>query len=163
MAADVEQVSREEGAARPAVAYERADLSARRIALVATGVLAVALLAVLLVAPPFFGLKEHRAEVSPKRSPQAPAGLREPPQPRLQPAPQADLQGYTAAYDRLLGTYSWIDQAKGIAAIPLDRAMQIASKRGIPRVPPDPSIQLSQPRQGSRLTGFQGKVVEPPQ
>ncbi len=152
-----------EGAVSPNVAFERADIGAPRIALLSVGVLLVALVAILFVAPPFLGLKEHRAEVSPKRSPQAPAGLRQPPEPRLQPLPEADLKGYTEGYERALKSYSWIDWSKGIAAIPIDRAMRIASQRGIPRAPLDPNIHLSQPRQGTRVTGLEGKVAEPPQ
>ena len=73
------------------------------------------------------------------RTPRTPGSL------VFRPLPQADLQSYKATYDRVLGSYSWVDRAKGIAAIPLDRAMQIASQRGIPRSPPDPSISFSQP------------------
>ncbi len=163
MAVEPNPLSAQEGAISPTVAFERADINAPRVALLGAGVLIIALAAVLVVAPPFFGLKEHRAEVSPQRSPNAPAGLRLAPQPRLQAMPKADLEGYMAGYERTLKTYSWIDRSKGIAAIPIDRAMRIASQRGIPRAPLDPSIQLSQPRQGTRVTGLEGKVVEPPQ
>ncbi len=161
MAVEARPADPDEGAVSPNVAYEHSDVNLPRMALLAASVLVTALVAILLVAPPFFGLKEHRAEVSPRRSPEAPAGLREPPQPRLQAAPEDDYQSYTATYDRVLGSYSWVDRAKGIAAIPLDRAMQIASRRGIPRWPVNPSIQLPQPHQGTRLTGLGGKDVEP--
>ncbi len=163
MAAEPKQPSAAESAVSPIVAFERADVSAPRVALLGAGILIIALAAVLFVAPPFLGLKEHRADVTPQRSPNAPAGLRQPPEPRLQALPEADLKGYTEGYERTLRTYSWIDRSKGIAAIPIDRAMRIASQRGIPRVPLDPSIQLSQPRQGTRVTGLEGKVAEPPQ
>lgn len=162
MAVEPERINPEEGVSRPNVAYEHTDVSASRIALLGAGVLLIGLLATVFAAAPFFGLKAHRAEVSPKRAPDAPRGVRLPSAPRLQALPQADLQTYNASYDRLLGSYSWVDRAKGVAAIPIDRAMRIASTRGIPRTPPDPAIQLSQPVQGTRLTGFQGKVVEPP-
>ena len=163
MAGEPKQPSVGEVAVSPTVAFERADVSAIWVALLGGGILIIALAAVLVVAPPFLGLKKHRDDVSPQRSPNAPAGLRQPPQPRLQVLPEADLKGYTEGYERALRTYSWIDRSNGIAAIPIDRAMRIASQRGIPRAPLDPSIQLSQPRQGTKLTGLEGKVVEPPQ
>jgi hypothetical protein len=132
MAAEPDRAAPQEIALNRNVAFEHSDVSFLRIALVAVGTLAIAGAAALVVAPPFFGLKQHRAEVSPPRSPNAPPGVREPAQPRLEALPETDLQGYNPAYDRVLSSYSWIDRDKGIAAIPLDRAMKIAAERGIP-------------------------------
>lgn len=160
---NAELMTPEQGRISPNVAYERSDVSARRIVLIAVGILAIGLLASVFVAFPFFALKSNRNFEIPKRSPQAATGWPEPPQPRLQASPELDLQGYTAGYNKTLGSYSWIDQSQGVAAIPLDRAMQIASERGIPRFPVNPSVVLSQPRQSTPVTGFQGKVVEPPE
>lgn len=163
MAAEPELLDSEEGRMSPNVSYEHTDVNARRIALIAVGVLTISLLSAAFVAIPFFALKSRRAEVSPRRSPQDSKGWAEPPHPRLQASPELDLQGYTAGYDRALSRYAWLDKSHEIAIIPLDRAMQIASQRGVPRFPADSSIPLSQPRQATPLTGFQGKDVAPPQ
>ncbi|MDQ6677031.1 MAG: hypothetical protein M3Z09_07025 [Acidobacteriota bacterium] len=152
-----------EGRVSPTVAYERSDVSASRLATGAGLFLAGVVLVTVFVAVPFFMFKSHRAEVSPPRSPEAPAGWRVPPNPRLQESPEVDLQGYLAGYDKALASYSWVDKQRGIAVIPIERALQIAARRGLPRVPPGPQIPLSQPAEGDRLTGLQDKVVAPPQ
>jgi len=152
-----------EGQESPTVAYERSDVGAFRISIAAAAFLIGTFAAVVFVALPFMGFKTHRVEVSPSRSPQAATGWREPPNPRLQASPELDLQGYTAGYDKRLGSYSWVDRPRGVAAIPINRALSIAARRGVPRSSVNPALVLSQPAQGDRRTGMQGKVVAPPQ
>lgn len=52
------------------------------------------------------------------------------PQPALQKAPQNDLQQYETEQRAALSGYSWIDQARGIARLPIGDAMEIVIKRG---------------------------------
>jgi hypothetical protein len=47
------------------------------------------------------------------------------PQPLLQITPQGDLEDLRRQENEILSTYRWIDRDKGIARIPVDRAMQI--------------------------------------
>jgi hypothetical protein len=58
------------------------------------------------------------------------AGL--PPPPRLQAAPQADLQALRASEDAILNSYGWVDKAGGIVRIPIERAMQLVVEQGLP-------------------------------
>jgi hypothetical protein len=51
------------------------------------------------------------------------------PEPRLQVAPAADLQKLRAIEDTKLRHYEWIDRQAGIAAIPIERAMEIVATR----------------------------------
>lgn len=152
-----------EGQESPTVAYERSDVSAFRISIVAAAFLVGTFAAVALIAVPFMGFKNHRLEISAPRSPRGAPGWREPPNPRLQATPELDLEGYTAGYNKRLRNYSWVDRPLGIAAIPIDRALSIAARRGIPRSPVNRSSILSQPVQGDRRTGMQEQVVAPPQ
>ena len=46
-----------------------------------------------------------------------------PPAPRLQTTPRLDLQAVRAQEDAHLAGYAWVDRTKGIAHIPIDRAM----------------------------------------
>ena len=64
--------------------------------------------------------------------PQAPTI--EPPAPRLQPNPIQDFQAFYATQQAELDSYGWVDQGKGIAHIPIDRAMEQLSEQNLPVV-----------------------------
>ncbi|MEP0823510.1 MAG: hypothetical protein HRF44_11740 [Ignavibacterium sp.] len=55
-----------------------------------------------------------------------------PPQPALQPNPRADMLKLRAREDSLLTGYFWIDSAAGMAAVPIDTAIQRALRQGFP-------------------------------
>jgi hypothetical protein len=62
----------------------------------------------------------------------------EPPAPRLQIDPAADLAKFRAEEEqRLQGTY-WIDKPKGIVHIPIEQAMRKLARDGIPGFPKAP-------------------------
>jgi hypothetical protein len=47
------------------------------------------------------------------------------PVPRLQPDPRAALLTLRSREDSLLGSYGWEDSARGIARVPIERAMEM--------------------------------------
>jgi len=53
-----------------------------------------------------------------------------PPGPRLQSAPPRDMDELRARDQEVLTTYGWVDPARGIARIPLDRAITILAEKG---------------------------------
>lgn len=55
----------------------------------------------------------------------------EPPKPRLQAEPFADLTALRAEEERILTTYAWVDEAAGIARVPVDRAMDLLVENGL--------------------------------
>ncbi len=55
-----------------------------------------------------------------------------PPAPRLQVSPRADLQHYRANENEALSSYGWIDRKAGIVRIPIDQAMDLLVRRGLP-------------------------------
>ena len=57
-------------------------------------------------------------------------GPSQPPQPRLQSSPVADLKRMRQEEDQILGSYGWIDRQKGIVRLPIARAMDLLSQRG---------------------------------
>lgn len=59
----------------------------------------------------------------------------EPPQPRLQTDPAADLARFRAEQDKRLNTYYWIDKEKGIVHIPIAQAVKKLAATGIPGFP----------------------------
>jgi hypothetical protein len=56
---------------------------------------------------------------------------KEPPEPRLQKAPVMDLRQFRAGEDEVLNSYGWVDPAKGVVRIPVDRAMELVAKEGL--------------------------------
>jgi hypothetical protein len=55
-----------------------------------------------------------------------------PPSPTLQRTPRLDLQRFRAAEDEILNSYSWIDRQHGIVHVPIDVAMDILARQGLP-------------------------------
>jgi len=54
------------------------------------------------------------------------------PEPQLQKTPVPDLKAIRAEEDKLLNGYAWVDQPKGVVRIPVDRAIEVLAKRGLP-------------------------------
>lgn len=52
--------------------------------------------------------------------------------PLIQVDPARDLKRLHAQEDRLLGSYGWVDRAHGVVHIPIDQAMELVLKRGLP-------------------------------
>jgi hypothetical protein len=55
-----------------------------------------------------------------------------PPEPRLQTNPREDLRVLRAHEDELLTTYGWVDKPAGVVRIPIEEAMKLVVKRGLP-------------------------------
>ena len=54
------------------------------------------------------------------------------PQPQLQRTPILDLRAIRAEEDKLLNSYAWVDQPKGVVRIPVAQAIDILAARGLP-------------------------------
>lgn len=54
------------------------------------------------------------------------------PQPRLEENERTQLRSFIEDQDQKLATYDWVDKDKGILRIPIDRAMELVAKRGLP-------------------------------
>jgi hypothetical protein len=55
-----------------------------------------------------------------------------PPSPRLQAEPRQELKDYCQAQERELNTYGWVDQRLRVVHIPVDRAIDLVLKNGLP-------------------------------
>ncbi|MGH9744794.1 MAG: hypothetical protein ACRD59_01635 [Candidatus Acidiferrales bacterium] len=78
-----------------------------------------------------------------------------PPAPRLQPQPGLDLKSYCAAEQQQLSSYGWVDQHIGVVRIPVDRAMAMVLKKGLPARPASQAAA-----DGSAITPV-GSAMEP--
>ena len=102
--------------------FERSDADPRLISALAAGV-AVFLVAVPLLVVTFYPEALRLGRI-PDRLPQPPA-------PRLQVNPQADLDRLRAEENERLDTFGWADRDRKNIRIPIERAMKLLSEKGI--------------------------------
>jgi hypothetical protein len=115
---------------KTAVEFDR-EIQFRQLVQLGIGLLAVALLSGVVV---FFLLKGFlRAEsaAAPPPPVMAPEQVLAP-GPKLLARPESDLRRTRAAEDEKLRSYGWVDEAGGVARIPVDRAVEILAESGLP-------------------------------
>jgi hypothetical protein len=59
------------------------------------------------------------------------------PPPNLQLNTTAEMLNFRQAESESITSYGWVDEKDGIAHIPIDRALQIVTERGLPKAPPE--------------------------
>jgi hypothetical protein len=64
---------------------------------------------------------------------------RTPSEPRLEPLPLAPRASLRASEDARLSSYGWVDRGNGVARIPIDRAMELIVRNGVPGGKPLPT------------------------
>jgi hypothetical protein len=115
----------------PQPGYELSDLRPGYIAL-----FGIALTAVIVAATVVASLLIHfkAAEFSRQETP-LPRLAQEreaTPGPRLQVGANKDLRQMRAGEDAVLNSYEWVDKSSGSVRIPIERAMEIVAKKGLP-------------------------------
>ncbi len=158
----VASAGREGEPRHPDTHFETSDISSRGVFLGGVGVLAGIWIVVGILYFVLSYFSHERARVSPPPLPVTATREALPPQPRLQQSPPQDLKAMRAREDWELNHYHWIDQGHGELAIPIEQAMRLVAQRGIPPQKLAPNATLTPPEEGSRLTGFEGKVEPEP-
>lgn len=120
----------------PETAFEPTDVSVR-----ALGVLAVIVLVWLGLVPYVLSLGYPDSTHDAFKSPTV-----VPPEPRQQTHPAQDLAAFRAAKQERLASYGWVDQAHGVAHIPIDEAMKQVAEHGLPDWPGNAGTKVSQGR-----------------
>ena len=124
--------------------YETEDFSPRGIRWFTAGLAVLAVMVLLSMG----GLLWFLSDGWPPRqgivSPMVPAPNMSP-EPDLQVASSRDYQEMRAAEEAQLHSYRWVDREAGIAAIPIQRAMEILAGRGMPA--PKPPTKTTQSKQ----------------
>lgn len=134
----------------PSQGYELRDVNVWYVLAFAAG-LALMVVAVLpLIDWTFKNLEQGAAKQDVPRSPLA--GDQEPPAPRLQSKPSASLAAFRRREEKELRSYRWIDKQQGVVQIPVERAMELLLKRGLP----EPKAQPQQTK-GDKSSGADGK------
>lgn len=103
--------------------------------------------------------REAAAEIPAAPYPQ-PEVHRLPPEPRLETTPRLDLGEVRAAEDKILNTYGWADQSKGLVRIPVDRAIDILAQKGLPSRKENGPITKSDPRLGTPTESGLGPAIQ---
>ncbi|HXB73513.1 MAG TPA: hypothetical protein VNY05_35070 [Candidatus Acidoferrales bacterium] len=57
------------------------------------------------------------------------------PEPRLERAPIPELKTVRAEEDRMLNSYGWVDPQKNLVRVPIDVAIDLLAKKGLPSRP----------------------------
>ena len=115
----------------PQVGHELSDLRPGYIALfgiaLTSVIVAAAVIASLLI---HFKAAEHSRQETPV--PRLAQEREATPGPRLQVDANKDLREMRAGEDTVLNSYGWVDKDSVIVRIPIQRAMEILAKQGLP-------------------------------
>ena len=112
-------------------AYESSEV--RIGPLIAAGLLVAVIVVVstLLMSGMFNFFASRNAAQHPSSSPMADS-RKPPPGPLLQPDPSKELADARAYEEALIGRYTWVERDSGIVRIPVEKAMELLAKRGLP-------------------------------
>jgi hypothetical protein len=113
----------------PGAGHERRDINPATVVRFVAGIFALLILAATAMWLLLGRYDTRLAVESPPASPLAGYGPQEPPEPRLQVDPAADIARLHATERQQLDGYGWVDRQTGIVHIPIDRAMQLLAER----------------------------------
>ena len=114
------------------VAHEHSDVAVKPLLMFALGIAVVTAVVMLLMGGMFKVLEGQAAKNDPVMSPHAiPAGQL-PPEPRLLTNEPANLQKQREMEAKALAEYGWIDQAGGVARLPIAEAKKKLLHDGLP-------------------------------
>lgn len=117
----------------PTVAHEETDADARAITQFGIALVLVVVLSQLALWWLFNTFTRRESKLSPPVTAlvraQAPT---EPPEPRLQANPQADMRTMREKEETILNHYGWVDPNRGVVRIPIERALDLVAERGLP-------------------------------
>jgi hypothetical protein len=113
--------------------FEHSDVNVVAVGKYAVGLVLVTILAMGLIVGVFNVLKTMEGGAAKVVDP-----TKSFPEPRLQKNPIPDLKAVRAAENQVLTTYGWVDQQKGTVRIPIEQAMDLVVKKGLPVRPATP-------------------------
>jgi hypothetical protein len=125
-----------QGGQDPALKHETGDVNVFAVTRFGIGLVLLCLVAFALL----FGLFRFFQAREAAEQPPAQPGVnvtaqRLPPEPRLQSTPVVDLRAVRAAEDQILNDYAWVDPDHGVVRIPIEKAIDLLARRGLPARP----------------------------
>lgn len=131
------------------VRYEGSDANPGGIVRIGLVVAAVVLVTVFFLRPLMSRLGAREASFDPPVLPMAGEENRRAPEPRLQVRPFEDVAKLREADRPFLEDYGWVDEKAGTVHIPIDQALKIVARRGLPSRPqpasPSPEPESTSP------------------
>jgi len=152
--------SKDEGRSDSA-AYETRDIKIRPLVVFAAGIAVLIIFSFLVVLWVFrlfsaqHTTQDAQSAASSIARPAAAARADEQlrwPEPRVQSRPADDLKALRAEEDASLTSYGWVDRDSGVVRVPIDVAMRLVLKEGLP---------ARQPGTGSPAAGTPAPVIAP--
>jgi hypothetical protein len=134
----------------PQVSHERADINVFQITGFGIGLVISCIVVVFAMWAMFaFLAKRENAKNTPMPRAMSDERQQVPPEPRLSGVvtdekgqisahpvyPRVELQQLRDDEDAILNSYGWVDPNKGIVRIPIDQAIDIVAKKGLPSKP----------------------------
>ncbi len=112
-----------------AAGHERRDVNVK-------GLLAFGAVLCTVIALTALGMdrlfRHYASSQPPGLAPREAPALELPPEPRLEIDMHADLNQLRAHEDQVLHSYGWVDRKNGTVRIPIDRAMELILRQGLP-------------------------------
>lgn len=112
--------------------HERSDFSLKLAALTVAGLAALTLAGMGVSWWLFEGFEERSVATEPAPPPLIGARSTQPPEPRLQVSPRADIDELRRAENEMLSSYGWVDKDAGLVRVPIEQAMEMVLKKGLP-------------------------------
>jgi hypothetical protein len=117
------------------------ELNVRSLSWLTAGLLVIIALAALAMWLLGFGIRDRLVAGDPRPSALPEARLEHrPPAPNLQVDPRQQLLDLRADEDRILTTYGWVDESRGLTRVPIELAMDMLVEQGLPNPVPVPKI-----------------------
>jgi hypothetical protein len=118
----------------PPHAHEESDVSIAGLAVFLGGLVATIVVVFWLLVGMFDVLLREAREADPPAPPLV--DLRgKPVGPELQPSASADMREFRAQEEAALHRWQWVDQPQEVAEIPIERAIELVAKNGLPQWP----------------------------
>jgi hypothetical protein len=112
--------------------YEESDVNHRTLLWWVTGLVATLAISVVASVLLFDTLERRALSLDPKFSPSAPLQNPPPPEPRLVTDEPQDLASVLKEEQARLHSYDWVDKPQGIVRLPIERALEVLAKEGVP-------------------------------
>lgn len=129
-----------ESGKQPKHGHEKRDMSVRMVSYFFVALFTLLAFTLLLMWGAFDYLAAWQARNDTPPPPLADTRPQQPPAPRLQVNPPAELSAMRAQEDNQLNSYGWIQPEAGVVHIPIEQAKRLLLERGLPvREQPGPS------------------------
>jgi len=128
------------------VGFEHQDLSARAVFTFLIGLALAGVLVYFVIWGIYSSMDAYERRHEPPQSPLvkpeetdtrivSPAEVMKFPQPRLERNERLEINDFRLKEEQTLNSYGWVDEKAGVVHIPIERAMELVAKRGLPTTP----------------------------